>query len=109
MQHDIQYTVSRVSYAKLKIKRKGKKSNVLEAAKKGVVENFKVIESGENHHAIIDRYGQVLGYHYHIKPELLDTLSNSTSLLPRKRVRAGVRGNYLTRHYTVWRDYAKVP
>jgi hypothetical protein len=80
----------------LKAKRKGKKLDVIEAVKKGVVKNFKVIESDENHHVIIDKYGQVLGYRYHIKPELLDTLSNSTSILPRKRRKAGVRGNYPT-------------
>jgi hypothetical protein len=46
----------------LKLKRKGKKLEVLKAVKEGVVENFKVIESSKNHHAIVDRYGEVLGY-----------------------------------------------
>ena len=69
---------------------------VLKAVKEGVVENFKVIESSKNHHAIVDRYGEVLGYRYPIKPELLETLKNSTSNLPHKRRRAGVRGSYLT-------------
>jgi hypothetical protein len=106
LQRGIQYTVSPVSYVKLKAKRKGRKSKVLKAAKEGVVDNFTVIESHENHHAIVDKYGHVLGYRYRIKPELLETLRNSTSNLPRKRVKAGVQDNYC---YTVWRDYAKVP
>jgi hypothetical protein len=109
LQGDIQYTISRVSYRKLKAKRKGKKLEVLKAAKEGVVEDFTVIESSKNHHAIVDRYGEVLGYRYPIKRQLLETLIDSTSNLPRKRRKAGVRGSYPTRHYTVWRDYALVP
>jgi hypothetical protein len=62
----------------LKVKRKKKKLEVLKAVKKGVVENFIVIKSNENHYAIIDRYSEVLGYHYYIKPKLLQTISNST-------------------------------
>ena len=95
LQQGIQYTVSPVSYAKLKAKRKGKKLDVIEAVKKGVVKNFKVIESDENHHAIIDKYSQVLGYRYHIKPELLDTLSNSTLIHSQKRRKTNIRSNYL--------------
>jgi hypothetical protein len=82
---------------------------VLKAAQDGVVEDFTVIESYKKHHAIVDMYSQVLGYHYRIKEELFETLSDSTSKLPRKRVKAGVRGDYPIRHYTVWRDYAIVP
>ena len=108
LQQVIQYTRSRVSYSKLKARRKRKKLEVLKAVQDGVIEDFTVIESHEKHHAIVDRYGQVLGYRYRIKEELLETLSNSTLKLPRKRVKAGIRGGYPTRHYTVWRDYAMV-
>jgi hypothetical protein len=109
LQEGIQYTRSRVSYRKLKAKRKGKKLEVLKAAQEGVVKDFTVIQLNEKHHVIVDRYGQVLGYRYRINDKLLETLSKSTSKLPRKRVKAGVRGGYPTRHYTVWRDYALVP
>ena len=93
----------------MKAKRKGKKLEVLKATKKGVVDNFIVIETDENHHAIIDKYGHILSYQYHIKLELLETLKNSTSRLPRRQVKAGVRGTYPTWHYTVWRDHAIIP
>src|SRR5580692_3741431 len=53
LQGDIQYTISQVSYRKLKAKRKGKKLEVLKAAKEGVVEDFTMIESSKNHHAIL--------------------------------------------------------
>src|SRR6266436_152181 len=55
LQQGIQYTRSRVSYRKLKVKRKGKKLEVLKAAQEGVVGDFTVIESHEKHHAIVDR------------------------------------------------------
>jgi len=74
----------------LKAKRKGKKLEVLEAAKEGIVEDITMIESNKNHYAIINKYGEVLGYWYHIKLELLETLSNSTLILPHKKKKAGV-------------------
>jgi hypothetical protein len=91
------------------VKRKGKKLEQLKAVWEEVVEDFTVIESHEKHYAIVDQYGNVLGYRHPIKKEFLETLINSTSKLPRKRVKAGVRGSYPTRHYTIWHDYALVP
>jgi hypothetical protein len=73
------------------------------------INTFMVIKSHENHHAIIDNCGVTLGYRYHIKPELLKTLEETTADLPHMGVNAGKRGNYPTRHYTVWRDYSKEP
>jgi hypothetical protein len=68
-----------------------------------------VIQSNEKHHAIVDRYGQVLDYQYRINDKLLEMLSKSTSKLSWKRVKAGIRGGYPTHHYTVWHDYALIP
>ena len=62
LQGDIQYTVSRVSYQKLKAKRKGKKLEVLKAVQEGVVEDFTIIQLNKKHHMIVDRYDQVLSY-----------------------------------------------
>jgi hypothetical protein len=82
LQEGIPYTRSQASYRKLKAKRKGKKLEVLKVAQEGVVKDFTVIQSNEKHHAIVDRYGQVLGYRYRINNKLLETLSKSTSKLP---------------------------
>ena len=74
---------------------------VLKAAQEGVVKDFTVIQLNEKHHAIVDRYSQVLGYRYRINDELLETLSKSTLKLPQKRVKAGVRSGYPTRYYII--------
>ena len=81
----------------------------MEAAKQGDINTFMVIKSHENHHAIIDEEHDILGYRYRIKPELLRTLEETTTALPRTEVNAGNRGNYPTRHYTVWCDYKMEP
>jgi hypothetical protein len=109
MQKGMTYTTSPISYVQLKEDRKGIREEVLEAAKQGDVETFTVIKSYENHHAIIDEQREILGYRYRIKPELLKTLEETTAALPHTEVNAGNRGNYPTRHYTVWRDYSKEP
>jgi hypothetical protein len=93
----------------LKTKRKGKKLEVLKAIQEGAVKDFTVIQSNEKHHAIVDRYSQVLSYRYRINNKLLETLSKSTLKLPQKGVKAGVRGGYPTCHYSVWCDYVLVP
>jgi|HubBroStandDraft_2_1064218.scaffolds.fasta_scaffold69967_2 hypothetical protein len=103
------YTTSQVTYVQLKEDRKGRQKEVLEGAKEGDINTFTVIKSHEKHHAIIDERGVILGYRYRIKPELLKTLEETTADLPHTGVNAGKRGNYPTRHYTVWRDYSKEP
>ena len=103
------YTISPVTYVQLKENRKGTQKEVLEAAKEEDINTFTVIKSDEKHHAIIDERGVILGYRYHVKPELLETLKETTADLPHTGVNAGKRGNYPTRHYTVWRDYSKEP
>jgi hypothetical protein len=90
----------------LKENRKSTQKKVLEAVKQGDINMFTVIKSHENHHAIIDEERDILGYRYHIKPELLRTLEETTAALP---YNAGNRGNYPTCHYTVWCDYEMEP
>jgi hypothetical protein len=102
-------TISPVTYVQLKEDRKGRQKEVLEAAKEGDINTFTVIKSHENHHAIIDERGVILGYRYRIHPEQLKTLEETTADLPHTGVNARNRGNYPTRHYTIWRDYSKVP
>ena len=68
---------------------------------------FTVINSDEKHHAIIDERGVILGYRYRVKPELLETLKETTADLPHMGVNTGKRENYPTHHYTVWHDYSK--
>src|SRR5580692_9680138 len=109
MQTDIVYTKSPIMYVQLKENRKGDPKKVLEVAKQEDTDTFMVIRSHENHHAIIDECGEILGYRYRIKPELLETLKETTAVLPHTKVNAGNRGNYPTRHYTVWRDFAMEP
>jgi hypothetical protein len=48
-----------------------------------------VIKSHENHYVIIDEEYDILGYRYHIKPELLRTLEETIVALPRMGVNAG--------------------
>ena len=74
MQKSMIYTISPILYMQLKEDRKGIREEVLEAAKQGDVDTFKVIKSLENHHAIINEQREILGYRYCIKPELLKTL-----------------------------------
>ena len=103
-------TKSPVTYVELKEARVGKQNEVLEAAKEGRdVNTFTVIKSHENHHAIIDQHGEILGYRFRIKPELVNTLDETTAALPPARVNACNRGDYPTRHYSVWRDYSPIP
>ena len=109
LQTNIQYTLSPISYIELKKSVKGNRKDVLAAAKEGDVNNFTVIQTHPDHHAIIDEQGEVLGYRYRIKSDFLKTLAESTSNLPSSKMKAGVRGKYPTRHYTVWRDYSMIP
>ena len=106
MQRGMTYTTSPVTYVELKEDRKGRQKDILEAAKQGDINTFTVIKSHENHHAIIDERGEILGYRYRIKPQLLETLAETTLNLPHTAVNTGNRGNYPTRHYTVWCDYS---
>jgi len=88
----------------------GKTEGGFGSAKEGRdVNTFTVIKSHENHHAIIDQHGEILGYRFRIKPELLKTLDETTAALPSAKVNARNRGDYPTRHYSVWRDYSKTP
>jgi hypothetical protein len=88
-QKDMTETKSPVTYVELKEARVGKQNEVLEAAKEGRdVNTFTVIKSHENHHAIIDQHGEILGYRFRIKPELVNTLDETTAALPPARVNA---------------------
>jgi hypothetical protein len=91
----------------LKEDRKGRQKEVLEVVKEGDINTFIVIKSDKNHHAIIDECCMTLGYHYHIKLNLLKTLEEMTADLPRTGVNTGKRRNYPMRHYIVWCDYSK--
>jgi hypothetical protein len=109
-QKDMTETKSPITYVELKEARVGKQNEVLEAAKEGRdVNTFTVIKSHKNHHAIIDQHGEILGYRFRIKHELLNTLDETTAALPPARVNARNRGDYPTRHYSVWRDYSTIP
>jgi hypothetical protein len=107
MQKGMTYTTSPISYMQLKEDRKGIREEVLEAAKQWDIDTFTVIKSHENYHMIIDEQCEILGYRYRIKPELLKTLEETTAALSHTEVNASNRGNYTTRHYTVWCDYSK--
>ena len=85
----------------LKEDRKRTQKEVLEAAKEEDINMFIVIKSNEKHHAINDERGVTLGYRYCVKPELLETLKETTMDLPYMGINAGKRGNYPTCHYTV--------
>jgi hypothetical protein len=108
-QKGIVYTISLVMYVQLKEDRKGTQKEVLEAAKEEDINTFMVIKSDEKHHAIINERGVILGHRYRVKPELLETLKETTVDLPHMGVNTSKRGNYLTCHYTVWHDYSKEP
>jgi hypothetical protein len=62
---------------------------------------FMVIKFHENHHVIIDECGEILGYCYHIKDDLLRTLKETTEDLSHMRVNVGNQRNYPIYHYTV--------
>src|SRR6266481_250287 len=95
------HTTSLILYVQLKEDRIGIRKEVLEAAKQEDVNTFAVIKSHQDHHAIIDKHGEILGYQYRIKPDLLETLEETTENLPHMGVNAGIRENYPTRHYIV--------
>jgi hypothetical protein len=82
------YMTSPISYVQLKEDRKGRQKEVLEAAKQGDINMLMVIKSYENHHVIIDKHGEILGYYYHIKNDLLRTLKEMTKGLPHTGVNA---------------------
>ena len=104
------YTRSPVTYVELKKEKMGRQKDIVEAVQEERnVNTFRVIQSYENHHAIIDQHGEILGYRYRIKPELLKTLGETTVALPPTKVNAGNRGDYPTCHYSVWRDYKAIP
>ncbi len=79
MQKDMTYTTSPVSYVELKEEKVGRRKDVVEAAQERDINTFTVINSHENHHAIIDERGEILGYRYRIKPEHLQTLEETTA------------------------------
>jgi hypothetical protein len=82
---------------------KENRKDVLAAAKEGDVNNFIVIQTHPDYHAIIDKQGEVLGYLYRIKSDFLKTLAESTSC---SKIKAVIRDKYPTRHYSVWWDYS---
>jgi hypothetical protein len=105
-QKDMTWTLSTVTYIELKeVLKKGH----IDAAKIGDPDTFMVIASGEEHHAIVDERGVILGYRYRIPEDLITTLTESSLKLPPTGMDAGVRGQYPTRHYAVWREYALEP
>jgi uncharacterized protein YeaC (DUF1315 family) len=90
MQEGMTHTRSPVTYVELKNEKVGRWKDVVEATQEeGNVNMFTVIQSYENHHAIIDQHGEILGYRYRIKPELLKTLRETTAALPPAKVNAG--------------------
>ena len=110
MQEGMTHTRSPVTYVELKEERVGRRKDVVEAAQEERnVNTFTVIQSHENHHAIIDQHGEILGYWYRIKPELLKTLGETTAALPPAKVNTSNRGDYPTYHYLVWHDYSAIP
>src|SRR5580692_4099869 len=101
MQKDMIYTTSPVSYVELKEHKMGRWKEVVEGAKEERdINTFTVINFHENHHAIIDERGEILGYRYRIKLEHLETLEETIAAVPPAKVNAGNRGDYPTRHYS---------
>jgi hypothetical protein len=109
MQKGMEFSLSPVTYGELKERFKGRHATVIDAVQQGDPASFQVIRSDDCHHAIVDETGVILGYRYRIPAELLQALIDSTSELPARNIAAGVRGQFPTRHYVVWRDYAKEP
>ena len=89
MQEGMTHTRSPVTYVELEKKVGRRKDVVVAAQEERNVNMFTVIQSHENHHAIIDQHGEILGYRYRIKPELLKTLRETTAALPPAKVNAG--------------------
>jgi hypothetical protein len=58
---------------------------------------------------IIDQHGEILGYQYHIKPELSNILRETTTALPPAKINASNQGDYPICHYSVWHDYSAIP
>jgi hypothetical protein len=80
MQEGMTYTRSPVTYVELKEEKVGRRKDVVEAAQEERnINTFMVIQSHENHYAIIDQHSEILGYRYRIKPELLKTLREMTA------------------------------
>ena len=110
MQKDMTYTTSLVSYVELKEQKVGRRKEVVEGAKEERdINTFTVINSNDNHHAIIDEHGEILGYRYRIKLEHLKMLEKTTAALPPAKVNTDNRGDYPTCHYSVWHDYSPIP
>ena len=97
MQKDMTYTISPVSYVELKEQKVGRQKEVVEGVKEERdINTFTVINSNDNHDAIIDERGEILGYRYRIKLEHLKTLEETTAALPPTKVNAGNQGDYPT-------------
>jgi hypothetical protein len=63
MQNNMIYMISPVSYMELKEQKVGRQKEVVERAKeKRDINIFTVIKSYDNHHAIINKHGEILGY-----------------------------------------------
>ena len=108
-QQDMTWSLSPVLYHELKKNRRENHKHVLEAAESSDISDFLYIDSAEQHHAIVDRHGNILGYRYPIPEQFLKSLPASTSALPCISTKAGVRGQYPTRHYAVWKEYTNQP
>jgi ACT domain-containing protein len=83
------YTISLILYVQLKEDRKGRQKEVLEAVKQRDINIFTIIKSHENHHVIIDKHSEILGYYYHIKDDLLRILKEITEDLSHMEVNTG--------------------
>jgi hypothetical protein len=63
MQKDMIYTTSPVLYVELKEQKVGRRKEVVEEIKEERdINKFTVINSYDNHHAIIDQRKEILGY-----------------------------------------------
>ena len=90
MQEGMIHTRSPVTYVELKEEKVGRWKDIVEAAQEERnVNTFTVIQSHRNHHAIIYQHGEILGYQYRIKPELLNRLRETTAALPPAKINAG--------------------
>ena len=108
-QAGMQRTISPITYVQLKDEKRKHYKSVLENATATNLDAFTLITSAAEHHSIIDDRGVILGYRCRIPQTLLATLSASSSQLPCTRVDAGIHGQYPTRHYAVWKEYASKP
>jgi hypothetical protein len=63
MQKNMTYTTSLVSYVELKEQKVGRQKEVVERAKEERdINTFTIINSYDNHHVIIDKRREILGY-----------------------------------------------